>query len=111
MSVVLSTKLKNAINNVATTENIEFSVKNIILNGVKRGCSGFIKNKDNGSVVYINTEPCWLDLVPPFMYRYAKDTKDYTGYHNRYARTLDELAVSVVSMLHKTPEAAGDVRI
>ena len=111
MSAILSTKLKNAISKDITTENVEYSFRNIIINGSKRGCSGFIKNNDNGSVVYINTEPCCLSSIPPFMYRYAKDTKDYTGYHNRFARSLDELAVSVVSMLHKTPEAAGDTRI
>ena len=108
--LILSTKLKNAINAHANGMDLTFTLKNISINGAKRGCSGFIRNNKNGSVVYVNTEePCLSTLH--YMYRYADNEKDYTGYHNRWANTLNELASAICTCLHKTPQEQNDRRL
>ena len=109
--LILSTKLKNAINSHANGMDLTFTLKNISINGSKRGCSGFIRNNANGSVVYVNTEEVFLTSVTRYMYRYAYDELDYTGYRNRWAKTLDELASAICACLHKTPQEQNDRRI
>lgn len=108
--LILSTKLRNAITQHANGMDLTFTLKNISINGSKRGCSGFIRNNTNGSVMYVNTEePCLSTLH--YMYRYADNEKDYRGYRNRWANTLDELAVAICTCLHKTPQEQNDRRI
>ena len=108
--LILSTKLKNAINKHANGMDLTFTLKNISINGRKRGCDGFIRNNANGSVVYVTTEePCLSSLH--YMYRYADHEKDYTGYRNRWANTLDELATEICRHLHSTPQEQNDRRI
>ena len=109
--LILSTKLKNAINTHANGMDLTFTLKNISINGSKRGCSGFIRNNANGSVVYVNTEPSCATFIPPFMYRYADHERDWTGYRNRWAKTLDELASAICTCLHKTPAETNERRI
>lgn len=88
---ILSTKLKNQFSPSYTV-----SLKNIIINGDKRGCSGFISLGD--SIVYVNTETCGsLGL----MYHTAQHTKDYTGGVNQWARDLDSLVSGVNALLKK----------
>ena len=101
--LILTTKLKNAINKQGGDMPLQFTLKNITINGAKRGCSGFVRNLDNNTVVYINTEePCLSNLH--YMYRYADHEKDYTGYHNRWANSLDELAKAIINLLKSTPQ-------
>lgn len=108
--IVLSTKLKNTILKKAVGMNLSFSLKNININGGKRGCSGFIRNMENNSVIYVNTEkPMSFNLH--YMYRYADGEKDFKGYHNRWANTLDELAENICKCLLITPQEAKDYRI
>ena len=108
--LILSTKLKNAINAHSNGMDLTFTLKNISINGEKRGCSGFIRNNANGSVVYVNTETTpRADLR--YMYRYANHEQDYNGYHNRWAKTIDELASAICTCLHKTPQEANERRI
>jgi hypothetical protein len=110
--LILSTKLKNTINAHANGMDLTFTLKNISINGSKRGCSGFIRNNANGSVVYVNTERTFAPFKEiPYMYRYADNEKDYTGYHNRWANTLDELASAICTCLHSTPTEVNDRRI
>ena len=108
--LILSTKLKNAINKHANGMDLTFTLKNISINGSKRGCSGFIRNNANGSVVYVNTECVGIANLR-YMYRYADNEKDYKGYRNRWAKTLDELASAICTCLHKTPQEVNDRRI
>lgn len=56
--MLLATKLKNRILLAAKPEDLPLKIelKNIIVNGVKRGCSGFVTNMQTGSCVYIDTE-------------------------------------------------------
>lgn len=87
--LILSTKLKNrftAAHNVA--------LKNIAVNGDKRGCSGFISL--GGAIVYVNTEPCGS---LGYMYRTAEHLKDYTGGVNRWAKDLDSLVAGINQLL------------
>lgn len=109
--LILSTKLKNAINKHANGMDLIFTLKNISINGSKRGCSGFIRNNANGSVMYVTTERSCATFLKPYMYRYADNEKDYTGYHNRWAKTLDELASAICTCLHKTPQEQNERRI
>jgi hypothetical protein len=89
--LILSTKLKNQFSLSCTV-----ALKNISVNGQKRGCSGFISLGE--SIVYVNTEPCGsLGL----MYRTAKHLKDYEGGVNQWARDLDSLVSGINALLKK----------
>lgn len=108
--LILSTKLKNAVNKKANGMDLQFTLANITINGNKRGCSGFIRNKANNSVIYVTTEePCLSSLH--YMYRYANNEKDYKGYRNRWANTLEELATAICICLQHTPQEVNDIRI
>lgn len=105
---ILSVKLKNAINKALPDNNYEFHLKNIIINGSKCGCSGFIVNNDNKSIIYLTTESA---SHLGFMYRYADSITDYTGYRNRWSKTFDNFVLDIIRTLTKTPEEAGDKRM
>jgi hypothetical protein len=87
--LILSTKLKNRF---SSAHNV--ALKNIAVNGDKRGCSGFIER--GGVIVYVNTEPCGS---LGYMYRTAEHMKDYTGGANRWAKDLDSLVAGVNQLL------------
>jgi hypothetical protein len=87
--LILSTKLKNRF---SSAHNV--ALKNIAVNGDKRGCSGFIER--GGAIVYVNTEPCGS---LGYMYRTAEHMKDYTGGVNRWAKDLDSLVAGVNQLL------------
>ena len=108
--LILSTKLKNAITKHANGMDLTYTLKNISINGSKRGCDGFIRNNANNSVVYVTTEePCLSSLH--YMYRYADHEKDYGGYRNRWADSLDALADAICTCLKSTPQEQNDRRI
>ncbi len=86
--LILSTKLKNQFSPVYSV-----ALKNISINGDKRGCSGFISL--GGVIVYVNTEV----LGGGYLYRTAKHLKDYSGGVNRYARYLPSLVAGVNQLL------------
>ncbi len=86
--MILSTKLKNRFTSVHTV-----ALKNISVNGDKRGCSGFIARGD--AIAYVNTEV----LGGGYLYRTAAHMKDYTGGVNRWARDLDSLVAGINSLL------------
>lgn len=103
---IMTTKLKNAILRHSGKMNLRFTLKNIIINGRKLGCSGFIRNLDNNSVVYTTTEESvasWLT----FMYRRADGEQDYGSrrWFNQWTKTkdLDELAECICNLLAQTP--------
>ena len=87
--LILSTKLKNRF---SSAHNV--ALKNIAVNGDKRGCSGFIER--GGAIVYVNTEPCGS---LGYMYRTAEHLKDYTGGANRWAKDLDSLVAGINQLL------------
>lgn len=108
--LILSTKLKNAITQHANGMDLTFTLKNIRINGYQKGCSGFIRNNANGSVVYVNTEGTCI-CPTDYLYRYSDDEKDYRGYMNHYAHSLDELAKAICTSLKSTPQEKREVRI
>jgi hypothetical protein len=89
--LILSTKLRNRFLSTHTV-----SLKNISVNGDKRGCSGFIERE--GAIVYVNTEPCGS---LGYMYRTAKHLKDFSGGVNHWAKDLDSLVNGVNALLLK----------
>ena len=106
--MLLKTKLTHQLNAAAMAQEIEIEIflKNISINGVKRGCSGHVVNKSTGSCAYVNTETfCCSPLAGKVMYRLARDTKDFSsnslknGY-NRWA-TEEDLASSVIILLRR----------
>jgi len=86
--LILATKLKNRFSSVHTV-----ALKNISVNGDKRGCSGFIARGD--AIVYVNTEV----LGGGYLYRTAAHMKDFTGGPNRFAKDLDSLVAGVNQLL------------
>lgn len=87
--LILSTKLKNRF------PHADFvMLKNISINGDKRGCSGFIQKGQN--IVYVNTEQCF-NLG--YMYRTADTLKDYTGGQNQWAKDFDSLINGIDKLL------------
>ena len=87
--LILSTKLKNRFTSVHLVH-----LKNIAVNGDKRGCSGFIQKGD--AIVYVNTESCGS---LGYMYRTAAHLKDYTGGVNRWGKDLDSLVAGINQLL------------
>ena len=86
--MILATKLKNQF---PSTHIV--ALKNIAINGDKRGCSGFIAR--GGAIVYVNTEV----LGGGYLYRTAAHMKDYSGGVNRYAKDLASLVAGVNQIL------------
>lgn len=102
--VLLSAKLRNMIinrNKWNEQLNLEFHLSNVIVNGVKHGCSGFIVNKDNNLCVYVNTEKSvYGSLSNKIQYRYAKNTKDYNNLNCRIMFcSVDNIAEEVLTLL------------
>jgi len=106
---LLMTKLKNAL--TKPEKNLTFFLQNIRINGQKRGCSGFIKNNDNNTYIYVNTERCIYSGVPNYMFRFADNEKDYKGYTNHWADTLPELVAGIHTLLSTNPIEAHEKRI
>ena len=97
-NIILSVKLKNALSKL--NRDLTVDLHNIIINGDRRGCSGFIQNKDNGTNLYLNTELSCGSTK--YLYRYAEHRKDYRGLSNRYAGSFDELFSAIDSSLNKS---------
>jgi len=89
LNMILATKLRNRFLSTHTV-----TLKNISVNGDKRGCSGFIARGDR--IVYVNTEP-FGSLG--YMYRTAKHFKDYSGGVNKWAKDLDSLVHGIDTLL------------
>lgn len=106
--MLLKAKLTKQLKVEAAIQGIvvEIYLKDISINGSKRGCSGHVVNTATGSCVYLDTEDSILSsLAGRSMYRLAKNTKDWSSNslkngNNRW--TEDEnLAHSVISLLKK----------
>ena len=104
--MLLKTKLTSMLRAEATKRGIEleFYLKNISINGVNKGCSGHVVNKNTGSCIYLTTEESvYGPLRGRAMYRLAKDTKDFSSNglkngNNRWIR-LEEIAIAAVHLL------------
>lgn len=92
---LLATKLKNQI--LAIDPTLTVSLRNILVNGAKFGCSGFITDPKTGKHVYVNTDHNHHTNTRAY-YRTARDTKDYTGGPNNFA-SYDDVAQAAVNLL------------
>lgn len=108
--MLLSLKLKNSIKKLSgNSDNLEFALKNIIVNGEKRGCSGFIKNKNNNVIIYVNTEKSIY--LKTLLWRYALDMKDYRGCRNHhYDGKEEDFAKIIVTALNETNKFEAEKR-
>lgn len=105
VQVQTATKTKNRL--VKANSELEkpltlaVSLTNITVNGDKRGCSGFVENKRTGKTVYLNTEVIPLLEIDNkrYMYRTAKNTRDYVGGRNQWAESMEELVKEVLKLL------------
>ena len=95
MKPLLATKLKNQI--AAIDPVLIVSLRNISVNGVKFGCSGFLTDPRTGKHVYVNTDHNHHTNTRAY-YRTAKDTKDYTGGLNHFA-SYEDVAQAAVDLL------------
>ena len=97
--------LRNALKNKG---NYDIQVKNIRINGNLRGCSGFITNKDNNVVLYVDTEgSVYSDLF--YMSRYAKNVKDYSGCTNCWNNDVNDYYKHIASMLQDEPTYRAEI--
>lgn len=92
--LLLSIKLKNLL-----PASYACKLRNVAINGDKRGCTGFIQH--NGATVYVNTEV----LGGGYLARTAASDKDYGGGRNRYAKTPESLVLLVTELL-RTPHSS-----
>ncbi len=102
--MLLSSNLRKRLAVLAKQHGIEISVKlkDISVNGQKRGCSGFVTCGE--SCVYVSTEhTCFGPISDKSMCRYANNTKDFSSNRlkNGYNQFVsdDALAAKVISML------------
>ena len=105
---IFSNPLERAIKQ-RTGMNLTFTLHNIRINGYQKGCSGFIRNNENGSVVYVDTEGTCI-YPNQCLYRYADDEKDFHGYINHYVYSIEELADAICKFLQKTPQECREWR-
>ena len=90
---LLAAKLRNAIHRIDPLLNCSH-VKNVSINGVKVGCSGFVLNPRNSRIAYVATDTADGDV----MYRAARSMRDFTGGPNQWARP-EEAPRAIVRML------------
>jgi hypothetical protein len=106
--MLLKAKLTNQLKIEAEKQNvkIEMFLRNISVNGEKRGCSGHVVNTETGSCVYLTTEKsCLSSLADKSMYRLALSIKDYSSntLRNGYNRWAEDryLPSAVISLLKR----------
>lgn len=109
--MLLATKLKNAVKRLDPDGLIEpVGVRNIVVNGQRRGCSGHFVHKVTGNVVEINTEHGSLgDLDGRILCRYSDSVKDWRGGRNQWIPEK-EFAAHVVAMLADPNKKVNDCR-
>jgi hypothetical protein len=90
------TKLKNRI--LAIDPDLVVELRNIRVNGVLFGCSGFITDPRSGRIVYVNTDHNHGTRWDQPYYRTATSTRDYTGGQNHFT-TYAKLPALAVALL------------
>jgi len=105
MYTLNAVKLRNQLHNIHPGLRVE--LKNVRINGVLQGCSGFVTDPRTGNVVYVSTDRNH-GTVHNALYRTAKDTRDFTGGHNNFA-DWDDLAEKVVALLNTGGKTAQEM--
>ena len=97
--MLASTRLiKGRLNKAMPADSLQWALHGVKINGVAHGCSGFVRNKENGVVVYINTDMIIMQGNKTILIRYAKDFTDYTGCRNMYTNE-DKFVDDIKQML------------
>jgi len=99
MYTLNAVKLRNELN--ALRSGLTIELKNVRINGVLQGCTGFVTDDATGNIIYVSTDRNH-GTVSTALYRTAAHTRDYTGGHNNFA-LFENLAAEVVAMLDRTP--------
>lgn len=92
-----STKLRNQL--LALDPTLTVELKNVRVNGVLFGCTGFVTGA-NGRIVWICSDHNHGTRVNRPYYRIARHSRDYTGEHNRFS-TNNTLATDVVALIRE----------
>lgn len=93
---LLATKLKNAF---LKEGPFETHFRNTSINGVKKGCYGFVVNKENGKIAYLDTEhSIYGPISDKSLYRTAVSLSDFTGGRNNFCKD-DELVENVIALI------------
>ena len=64
---LLAVKLRNQLRKIDPA--LEVELKNININGAKRGCSGYITDPRTGRVIYVDTEALLQPILGGAMWR------------------------------------------
>lgn len=94
---LLAVKLRNQLRKIDPT--LEVELKNINVNGMKRGCSGYITDPRTGRVIYVDTEALLQPILGGAMWRAVavkgrsttpNDSRNYYSKEDRLARDIVE---------------------
>jgi hypothetical protein len=99
MKALFAIKLRNEL--LAIKPDLQVQLRNIAVNGVKMGCSGFVTDPATGRVVYLNTDHNHGTNYDQAYFRVARDAKDYRGGVNHLSG-YTELAKGAADLL-KSP--------
>lgn len=102
-NAISSVKLRNRLRKV--NPDLEIELKNVRINGVLHGASGFVTHPVTKKVVYVSTDVNHGISSDKVLYRNAKHTKDFRGMRNRYtAYDADIVAEDIVELLENDDE-------
>jgi hypothetical protein len=107
MKALLAIKLRNEL--LAINPDLQVQLRNIVVNGNKMGCSGFITDPATGRVVYLNTDHNQGTNFDRAYFRVARDAKDYRGGLNHFSgyTELAEAAAELLKSPHFDRELAA----
>ena len=101
MQPLAAVRLRNQLR--ALRPDLEISLRDVRVNRVLFGCSGFVTDPKTGRIVYVNTDHNHGTRFNNAYYRIAESTKDYTGGPNHFS-TYADLPEKVIRMLEgKSP--------
>ena len=102
MSVrMLAVRFRNRVR--AIDPGIEFiDLRNVLVNGAKRGCCGYCRNPVNGRMVYVTTDVLAFDAGHEAMARLCRDEHDVDGVNHWTGELM--LPELTVRLLHGTRE-------
>ena len=99
---ILSVATRNAIKKANPAAKLEFGLRNIVINGQKRGCSGWVHDPATGHTVYVNTEPSCVGLG--YLVRSAPSKEVWGGSHdgaNYHENSLEAVDRRVHTLLRE----------
>ena len=92
MYTLNAVKLRNQLHAIRPTLVVE--LKNVRVNGILQGCSGFVTDPATGRVVYVSTDRNH-GTVSTALVRTALHNRDYVGGRNQFAQWDDTASMAV----------------